>query len=48
MGIPPEFVQMLLPMVSQAIQQEAGFSIDDLDIEKAAKECEVPAFFTHG
>ena len=35
-------------MIDQAIQQQAGFKIDDLDAEAAAKECEVPVFFLHG
>jgi len=48
MGIPPEFVQMLIPMIDGAVHQQAGFHINDLDAESAAKECEVPAYFFHG
>jgi pimeloyl-ACP methyl ester carboxylesterase len=47
-GIPPEFVQMLLPQIDAAIHQQAGFHIAELDVTKAAAECEVPVFFCHG
>jgi pimeloyl-ACP methyl ester carboxylesterase len=47
-GIPPEFVQMLLPQIDGAIHQQAGFHIADLDVTKAAAACEVPVFFCHG
>ena len=48
MGIPPEFVQMLSPMIDGAVHQKVGFHLSDLDAEEAAKSCEVPAYFFHG
>lgn len=48
MGIPPEFVSMLTPMMDMGIFQAAGFHLKDLDVEAAAKECEVPVYFLHG
>ena len=38
----------MLPMIDQAVHAQAGFHIQDLDAESAAKECEVPAYFLHG
>jgi len=48
MGIPPDFVHMLVPMIDGAVHQKAGFHLNDLDTESCAKECEVPAYFFHG
>ena len=48
MGIPPEFVTMLTPMIDQAVHQQAGFHLTDLNPQKAAENCEVPAYFMHG
>ena len=47
MGIPPEFVGMLTPMISQAVKQSAGFAIEDLEIKQHAQNCEEPALFLH-
>ena len=47
MGVPPEFVQMLFPMIESAVEEKANFKISELNAEPAAKECVVPAFFLH-
>lgn len=49
MGIPPEFVEMLYPMLCQGVSQSVpGFNIDEMRPEDAAKSCEAPAHFLHG
>lgn len=48
MGIPPEFVQMLMPMIQGAVAQQANMKIEDLNIEEHSKNCDVPCLFLHG
>lgn len=48
MGIPPEFVEMLTPMLDMQVYNMCGFHLADLDVEAASKHCEVPAYFLHG
>jgi hypothetical protein len=36
-GIPPEFVQMLSPMMDAQVFQMCGFHLTDLNTEEAAK-----------
>ena len=47
MGIPPEFVAMLEPMIAMALQQQVGLTVEDLNTEEFAKKCEAPAHFMH-
>ena len=47
MGIPPEFVAMLQPMIEMNLQQQVGMTIESLDTEAKAKNCEAPAHFMH-
>ena len=47
MGIPPEFVEMLTPMITMALQQQVGLTTADLDTESFAKKCEATAHFMH-
>lgn len=47
MGIPPEFVAMLQPMIEMNLQQQVGMTIESLDTEAKAKSCEAPAHFMH-
>lgn len=47
MGIPPEFVEMLKPMIEQALQMQVGLTVADLNTEEKAKGCEAPAHFMH-
>lgn len=47
MGIPPEFVQMLMPMLEMGLQQQTGMQTTDLNTEEKAKSCEAPAHFMH-
>ena len=48
MGIPPEFAQMIIPMLDQELKTQHGFNIADLEVEPAAKQCDAPALFIHG
>lgn len=48
MGLPAELVQMMLPMIDQAVFQQANFHLTQMNIANAAKNCEVPAIFMHG
>jgi dienelactone hydrolase len=47
MGIPPEFVGMLQPMIEMNLQQQVGMAVEDLNTEERAKLCEAPALFMH-
>ena len=35
-------------MIEEAVEQQAGFKISELNPETAAKSCESPVFFLHG
>ena len=48
MGIPPDFVAMLQPMIEMSLEQQVGMTIEHLNIEERAKSCEAPALFMHG
>ena len=47
MGIPPDFVVMLTPMIEMSLQQQVGMTIAELNTEEKAKLCEAPAHFMH-
>ena len=47
MGVAPEKVAKILPLVSQQVKEAAGFELDDLEILGYSLKCKVPVLFLH-
>ena len=46
--LPNFLVKKVVTMIKETVREKANFNIDDIEPEKYAKKCYVPAFFCHG
>ena len=48
MGIPEEFVAMLMPQIKMSVESKTGMKLDELKPVDYAKDCQCPVLFIHG